>query len=158
MRLAPSPNLDLKLDSVLKAASLWMDLFMWWSFHRNVFVLGENLGKKLEIETQKPPKNPVVQLSLILLNFFLLNLCFYFPYRQRNQLAQALVCGVSGIPTELGQPVRGFPHYLSIRVPRQGLEAAFPIGRFICLHRSCSGLVKTICRKIQGQPSALTFL
>lgn len=47
VRRAPSLNLDLKLDLVLQAASLWMDLFMLWTSHRNVFVLGENLGEKL---------------------------------------------------------------------------------------------------------------
>lgn len=91
---------------------------------------------------------------LIFLNFcFLSDLCFHFLYRQRNQLAQALVCGISGIPMEQGKLCYFYLHRCIIR----GWEAPFPVGRFIYFHRSGSGLVRTIWRKIQGPPLTLTF-
>lgn len=115
---------------------------------------GELRGKIVNKNQKKPPKNPVFQMLLIFLNFcFLSDLCFHFPYRQRNQLAQALVCGISGIPMEQGKLCYFYLHRCIIR----GWEAPFPVGRFICCHRSGSGLVRTIWRKIQGPPLTLTF-
>ena len=61
LKLAPRTDLNLKLDTVLKAAFLWMDLFMPWSFHRNVFILGEKIRKKRKLKKKKASSK--IQLS-----------------------------------------------------------------------------------------------